>query len=53
MKENRAGRIHTLPAGVPQPLAYPDMLEHRSPEGTAIFTLGVDAVPGNWRKKLC
>ena len=38
---------------IPQPLAYPDMLEHRSPEGTAIFTLGVDSVPGNWRKKLC
>ena len=37
----------------PSALAYSNMLEHRSLEGTVIFPLGVDSVLGNWMKTLC
>ena len=52
MEERALGGDILFKPVIPQPLAYSNVLEHRSPQGTVI-ALGVDSVLENWMKKLC
>jgi len=52
MEERALGGDIPFKLVIPQLLAYSNILEHRSPEGTVI-ALGVDSVLGSWMKKLC